>query len=96
MSDILAPGTRFSATGEEKEEEDVGGNLPCTQLLFVRVLLLLFLPARRWMVDVWPWTVSMLLFGYPQLSLLTEEVRLHELAKSKTRKKKNAAAKKTD
>ena len=48
------------------------------------------------MVDVWPWTVSMLLFGYPQLSLLTEEVRLHELAKSKTRKKKNAAAKKTD
>ena len=49
------------------------------------------------MVDVWPWTVSMLLFGYPQLSLLTEEVRLHELAKSKTlRKKKDAAAKKTD
>ena len=49
------------------------------------------------MVDVWAWTVSVLLFGYPQLSLLTEEVRLHELAKSKTlRPKKSTADKKTD
>lgn len=58
---------------------------------------LYLLITHKWMVDVWAWTVSVLLFGYPQLSLLTEEVRLHELAKSKTlRPKKSTADKKTD